>query len=954
MRNTLTTIVCSLLLGMSPFLFGESINEKHGVFSAPERAQISAVIGEDNPAYHAVPQAQGFRMKNERQALSADFTAIGVDLQQEGRHWGMSLRGYGYGEKLRNTNAVAPRATANRVEYSRGPLIEWYVNGPIGVEQGFTLRHAPGSANDKPLTLAFALSGGLIASVDSGGHSLTLEKNGVAALRYSGLMASDAQGRELRSWLEIADDQLRIHVDDANAQYPLTIDPYVQATKLTTAMQCLSGGVCDDGGPSEFFGYSVAMSGDGSTAVVGGLREKAYVFLRSSLRMGGWSSFTPIYFAAKLRPSDPLGNSPFGKSVAINGNGSTIVVGDPYWQSSGFSGAAYVFVRPTNGWSSSTLLTQTAKLTAYAPQPGNQLGYSVSISGDGSVIAAGAPTTTIYRQYQGAAYVFVKPLSGWTNATETNRLCVGIQCVGQDYDFFGDSVSLSADGNTLVAGAPYMGGPGVGAAYVWTKLNGSWNGASGDARLIPSDGNQAKFGAAVSISGDGATIAVGASACEGGSCGYGPGPGAAYVYVRPGNSWWVTPGNPRTETAKLTASDGTTNDYLGISLAMAADGSVVAAAAPNTSITGSTYVFVRPLSGWASATETAKFAAADGPYSISANSDATAIIIGTPYATIGSNVQEGAAYVFTGTAKFPTAAVSPSSLAFGSRAVGTTSAPKTVTLANNGTAPLNVSGVAVTGAFTSTQNCLSASPIAPGSSCSESVSFAPPSTGAKTGTLNFTDNSGGTSGATQQVSLSGSGVKASTSTAITSVTFNPAMVGEPVIVAYSVTTGAGNSLTPAGTVAVKASTGESCSSSVPSGSCSLTFATAADRTVTATYNGNASFSASTSPGVLVHVVHFTLSASPASQTISGTSATYTVTVAAQNGFTGTVSLSCNGGPVGTTCDMSPTSVNLSGSTATSTATLTLPNGVNTGTYTITFTGQSGTTSRSTTATLTVN
>jgi hypothetical protein len=80
------------------------------------------------------------------------------------------------------------------------------------------------------------------------------------------------------------------------------------------------------------------------------------------------------------------------------------------------------------------------------------------------------------------------------------------------------------------------------------------------------------------------------------------------------------------------------------------------------------------------------------------------------------------AYVFNGSATSPRASVAPSNLSFGSQAAGATSASKSVTLTNTGTAPLKVSGVAVTSPFTATQNCNLSSPIAPGSRGSEPCS----------------------------------------------------------------------------------------------------------------------------------------------------------------------------------------------------------------------------------------
>jgi hypothetical protein len=66
--------------------------------------------------------------------------------------WKMALCGYGYGVVLKPPKTVAPRAKLNRVEYDRGGLTEWYVNGPAGLEQGFTITKPPGQSNQLPVT----------------------------------------------------------------------------------------------------------------------------------------------------------------------------------------------------------------------------------------------------------------------------------------------------------------------------------------------------------------------------------------------------------------------------------------------------------------------------------------------------------------------------------------------------------------------------------------------------------------------------------------------------------------------------------------------------------------------------------------------------------------------------------------------------------------------------------
>lgn len=102
--------------------------------------------------------------------------------------------------------------------------------------------------------------------------------------------------------------------------------------------------------------------------------------------------------------------------------------------------------------------------------------------------------------------------------------------------------------------------------------------------------------------------------------------------------------------------------------------------------------------------------------------------------------------------------LSPSNLSFGSQAVGTTSAAEIVTLTNTGSGALSVSSIAMTGAnpadFAETGNTCGSS-LAPGGACTVEVTFTPSIAGARTATLSFTDNAGGSP---QTVGLTGTGI----------------------------------------------------------------------------------------------------------------------------------------------------------------------------------------------------
>ncbi len=558
----------------------------------PAQAAISAALGRDDPAYHAVAQGTGFHADNPQHALAADFTAEGVLVHTDETRWNLALSGYGYGNALSAVAAVAPQAGDNRVEYRRGALTEWYVNGPLGLEQGFTLEARPAlpspvsgegsGVRDQPLTFALTLSGDVSASVDPGGDGLTLRRaDGAAALRYRGLTAYDATGQELRASLEPAPvsfgrrgaggEVILLRVDDARAHYPVVVDPFIEQAKLTAS----------DGAASDLFGVSVAINGD--TVVVGAHFD----------------------------------------DVGANTN----------------QGSAYVFVKPAGGWAGA--LNQSAKLTASDGAAGDRFGLGVAISGDTIVTGAFFDDIGI-NPNQGSTYVFVKPGGGWAGAlTESAKLTASD---GAASDLFGVSVAITSD--TVVVGA--WGDDNLrGSAYVFIKPGGGWAGVlTESAKLTASDGAVGdQFGGSVATSSD--TVAVGANLDD---IGANPNQGSAYVFVEPAGGW----AGALTESATLTASDGAAGDGFGFPVAISDETVMVGANGDDIGANtnqGSAYVFVKPDGGWAGAlTESTKLTASDGAagdgFGASMALSGDAVVVGAPVDDIGANLNQGSAYVF--------------------------------------------------------------------------------------------------------------------------------------------------------------------------------------------------------------------------------------------------------------------------------------------------------------------
>jgi hypothetical protein len=313
------------------------------------------------------------------------------------------------------------------------------------------------------------------------------------------------------------------------------------------------------------FGFSVALSASGSTALVGAnIRHSAtgaaYVF---TLRGGAWSQ------TAELTAPRGASTQEFGFSVALSAAGSTALVGTPAGSNSG-TGAAYVFRLRGGAWS------RTAELTAPRRAPDAVSGLSVALSASGSTALLGANG----RSGTGAADVFTLRGGAWSLTAELTA------AHGAPTDKFGDSVALSASGTTALVGASERNFA-TGAAYVFTLRGGAW---SRTAELTAAHGAEAdEFGDSVALSASGTTALVGAGDRQ-------HGVGAAYVFRLRGGAW--------SQIAELAASRTTPDDAFGDSVALSAPGSTALVGAwGRNSGTGVAFVFTLRGGTWSQTAE---------------------------------------------------------------------------------------------------------------------------------------------------------------------------------------------------------------------------------------------------------------------------------------------------------------------------------------------------------------
>lgn len=380
-------------------------------------------------------------------------------------------------------------------------------------------------------------------------------------------------------------------------------------------------------------GNSVALSGDGTTMIVGAPYESGgatgvngnqtdnsayasgavYVFVRQG---DGWVQ------QAYVKPSNTGQSDHFGASVAVSRDGHTIAI-SAHWEASAATGvngnqgdesirqagAVYVFTRTGSSWSQQAYIKASnagRPGEGGMPGDGDQFGYAVALSGDGTTLAVGAIAEDSAAQQingdqkddsqatAGAVYVYSRTGTAWAQQAYVKGSHV------ETGDMFGFAVALNYDGNTLVASAFDERGSGrginvphdnrangSGALYVFTRRGGAW---TQDAYIKGSKTEATdQLGYSVAISDDGNTIASGAGdedcltpginppGCDNDSPPLGAANiwvGAAYVFVRTGagiSAVW-------SEQAFIKANNARPYNSFGVKLALSGDGNTLAVA----------------------------------------------------------------------------------------------------------------------------------------------------------------------------------------------------------------------------------------------------------------------------------------------------------------------------------------------------------------------------------------
>jgi hypothetical protein len=529
------------------------VQSADSVTDAALETAYSEAIGGDDAGYHFRRNGSGYTAYNAAHDLIMDATPETVTFSFSDETW----------QLVSDIPAAEITIHENRLTIKRDGYEEWYVNGPMGIQQGFTLH--------EPTNISFDLGGTLATTASR--QTLHLGDK----LTFAGLIAYDASGQTVPVEFKVEDNRLVYAYDDNGAAYPITIDPWLQQAKL----------LASDGEAGDLFGGPVALDGD--TALVGARRSRdndlytgsAYVFVRNGTT---WTQ------QAKLMANDAADNDWFGSSLALDGD--TALVGA--FGDDNQKGSAYVFVRSGTTW------TQQAKLLASDGAEFDLFGRSVALDGETALI--GAPLDDDLGLSSGSAYVFVRSGTAWTQQAKLTGNVLGA------YGFFGNTVAL--DGDTALVGSH-----GHESAYVFVRSGSTW---TYQAKLLhPNPGQYIQyFGTSVELDGDTALIL---SAYDGT---YEANHGGISVFVRSGITWTyqthlnthgdmaldgnialitgvesvyvlVRSGTTWTQQAVLSASDGEAGDRFGAPVALDGGTALIGAVGDddNGEDSGSAYVF---------------------------------------------------------------------------------------------------------------------------------------------------------------------------------------------------------------------------------------------------------------------------------------------------------------------------------------------------------------------------
>jgi len=408
---------------------------------------VSASIQDGEYHYNAVAggaasapnRSHGLRswIRSEGIEIAPRTTSVNGD----GATWHLGLRTTSFGRvgDSRSLEAGPFSTQEKRASIDHGPLVEWFINDERGIEQGWTIASAPRGEDALPVWIGMESEGDLQLMLGLDGQfGRWVDAEGIARLRYSGLRAWDANGKDLPARIRASQEGFGIEVSDAGAQYPITVDPFLTGPAWTTEVDQVDAE----------YGFSAStagdVNGDGYSDVVVG----AHLYDNGDVDEGAafvyHGSAAGLSLALAWSAESDQFTSRFGEAVCsagdVNGDGyDDVIVGAPFHDNiEADEGRAFVYHGSASG------LSLTPDWTTEPNQAGARHGLAVSTAGDVNDdgfadVIVGAPRYDAGENNEGRASVYLG--SGAGLATSAAWTAEGNQ-IGAN---FGASVATAGD-----------------------------------------------------------------------------------------------------------------------------------------------------------------------------------------------------------------------------------------------------------------------------------------------------------------------------------------------------------------------------------------------------------------------------------------------------------------------------------------------------------------------------
>jgi len=338
----------------------------------------------------------------------------------------------------------------------------------------------------------------------TGGHVRVYEWNGSKWLQKGFDIDGEASGNNSGCSVSLSSDgnvvAIGAYLNSGNCINSGHVRVY--EWNVTSAFWEQKGFDIDGEAAGDWSGFSVSLSSDANIVAIGAPWNKGNGFFAGHVRVYEWNDTLAFWEQRGDDIDSEAAYDEFGTSVSLSSDGNVVAIGAPYNDCNG-TNSGHVRVYEWNGsdW-------EQRGIDIDGEAAADASGRSVSLSSDGNVVAIGADNNN-GRNEDTSGHVRVYEWNVTSSSWEQKGIDIDGKAAG---DYYGTSVSLSGDGNVIAIGAPGSDGNGDGSGHVrvykWNVLSSSWE--IKGFHILNGEAGFDYYGTSVSLSSDGNVVAIGA------------------------------------------------------------------------------------------------------------------------------------------------------------------------------------------------------------------------------------------------------------------------------------------------------------------------------------------------------------------------------------------------------------------------------------------------------------